>query len=79
MGEDPGAGLSGIKNEADLTARTVAYEQESLDLTDIEFRLLETFMQSPGLVLDREELVDGSRATVQSSRSQPGYAHRPAA
>jgi DNA-binding response OmpR family regulator len=44
--------------EADLTARTVSYKQESLDLTDIEFLLLETFMQSPGLVLDREQLVE---------------------
>jgi DNA-binding response OmpR family regulator len=44
--------------EVDLTARTVSYRQELLDLTDIEFHLLETFMQSPGLVLDREQLVE---------------------
>jgi DNA-binding response OmpR family regulator len=44
--------------EADLTARTVSYKQEFLDLTDIEFLLLETFMRSPGLVLDREQLVE---------------------
>jgi two-component system response regulator CpxR len=28
-----------------------------LDLTDIELSLLETFLQSPGVVLTREELV----------------------
>jgi two-component system response regulator CpxR len=44
--------------EADPTARTVTYKQELLDLTDIEFQLLEMFMQSPGLVLDREQLVE---------------------
>ena len=44
--------------EADVNARTVSYKQESLDLTDIEFLLLERFMQSPGLVLDREQLVE---------------------
>lgn len=44
--------------EADLTARTVFYRHEPLDLTDIEFQLLETFLQSPGLVLDRERLVE---------------------
>jgi two-component system response regulator CpxR len=44
--------------EADLAARTVSYKQELLDLTDIEFLLLETFMHSPGLVLDREQLVE---------------------
>src|ERR1700748_2905631 len=44
--------------EADVHARTVSYKQETLDLTDIEFLLLERFMQSPGLVLDREQLVE---------------------
>lgn len=44
--------------EADLTARTVLYRQKPLDLTQIEFLLLERFMQSPGLVLDREQLVE---------------------
>jgi two-component system, OmpR family, response regulator CpxR len=44
--------------EADLTARTVSYNRDSLDLTDIEFQLLETFLQSPGIVFEREQLVE---------------------
>jgi len=55
---EPSACLRVGAFEVDLIARTVSYKQELLDLTDIEFLLLETFMQSPGLVLDREQLVE---------------------
>lgn len=41
----------------DLTERTAAYGEEILDLTDIEYSLLAAFLQSPGVVLTREELV----------------------
>jgi two-component system, OmpR family, response regulator CpxR len=41
----------------DLVARSARYKGISLDLTDIELALLEAFMQSPGVVLDREELM----------------------
>ena len=41
----------------DLVARSARYKGISLDLTDIELALLEAFMQAPGVVLDREELM----------------------
>jgi two-component system response regulator CpxR len=41
----------------DLSSRSTRYKQRPLDLTDIEFSLLETFARSPGIVLSREELV----------------------
>lgn len=41
----------------DFASRTVSYEKATLDLTDIELSLLDSFLQSPGVVLTREELV----------------------
>ena len=41
----------------DGASRTARYGTVRLDLTDIELSLLETFLQSPGVVLTREELV----------------------
>jgi two-component system response regulator CpxR len=41
----------------DFASRMVLYGQSILNLTDIEFSLLEKFLQSPGVVLTREELV----------------------
>jgi two-component system response regulator CpxR len=41
----------------DGASRTARYGTIRLDLTDIELSLLETFLQSPGVVLTREELV----------------------
>jgi two-component system response regulator CpxR len=41
----------------DFTSRTVFYGNSRLNLTDIEICLLEKFLQSPGVVLTREELV----------------------
>ena len=41
----------------DLAKRTVSFHDDVLDLTDIEFGLLVAFLQSPGIVLTREELV----------------------
>jgi two-component system response regulator CpxR len=43
----------------DFSSRSVLYGDNSLDLTDIEISLLEKFLQSPGVVLTREELVSG--------------------
>jgi DNA-binding response OmpR family regulator len=41
----------------DYASRMVLYGTSTLNLTDIEFSLLEKFLQSPGVVLTREELV----------------------
>lgn len=43
----------------DFSSRSVMYGEMPLDLTDIEFCLLEKFMASPGVVLTREDLVSG--------------------
>ena len=42
----------------DPRSRTAQYGNESFELTDIEFLLLETFLRSPGVVLTREELAE---------------------
>jgi DNA-binding response OmpR family regulator len=41
----------------DTTSQTVHYKGHPLDLTTLEFLLLGVFLQSPGIVLDREILV----------------------
>jgi two-component system response regulator CpxR len=41
----------------DFASRTVLYRNTLLELTNIEISLLEMFIQSPGVVLTREELV----------------------
>jgi DNA-binding response OmpR family regulator len=41
----------------DFASRMVRYGKSTLNLTDIEFSLLQKFLQSPGVVLSREELV----------------------
>ena len=46
------AGLS-----LDFASRTVSYRGRALDLTDIEIALLEIFLENPGVVLTREDLV----------------------
>jgi two-component system response regulator CpxR len=43
----------------DFASHTVLYGDTMLDLTDVETCLLEQFLQSPGVVLTREELVAG--------------------
>ena len=42
----------------DPKSRTAQYGDEQLDLTGIEFLLLETFLRTPGVVLTREELAE---------------------
>jgi DNA-binding response OmpR family regulator len=42
----------------DSKTRTALYGDDPLDLTDIEFLLLETFLRSPGVVLTRDELAE---------------------
>ena len=44
------------KLELDPAARKVLQNGRKLDLTDIEFALLEALMRSPGKVVSREEL-----------------------
>jgi len=41
----------------DFSSRSVLYGNSILNLTDVEICLLEKFLQSPGVVLTREELV----------------------
>ena len=41
----------------DTASRSARYRDNELDVTDIEFALLDAFLQSPGVVLTREELV----------------------
>jgi two-component system response regulator CpxR len=41
----------------DVPSRTVTYAGNRLDLTEIEISLLDIFLQCPGIVLTREELV----------------------
>ena len=41
----------------DLTSRSAKYREHHLDLTEIELSLLESFLQAPGVVLTREDLV----------------------
>jgi len=42
----------------DSKSRTALYGDDPLDLTDIEFLLLEIFLRSPGVVLTRDELAE---------------------
>jgi DNA-binding response OmpR family regulator len=46
------------KLSVDPKSRTAQYGDELLDLTDIEFLLLETFLRTPGVVITREELAE---------------------
>jgi len=41
----------------DPATRSASYHDQRLDLTDLELSLLEAFLQSPGVVLAREQLV----------------------
>lgn len=44
--------------ELDTAARTVSQNGERIDLTDVEFALLEALLHSPGRVVTREELAE---------------------
>lgn len=44
--------------ELDTAARTVSQNGERIDLTDVEFALLEALLHSPGKVVTREELAE---------------------
>jgi DNA-binding response OmpR family regulator len=44
--------------ELDTAARTVLQNGQRIDLTDVEFALLEALLQSPGKVVTREELAE---------------------
>jgi DNA-binding response OmpR family regulator len=44
--------------ELDLAARTVSQDGRRLELTDVEFAMLEALLRSPGKVVTREELVE---------------------
>jgi two-component system response regulator CpxR len=46
--------------ELDRAARKVLQDGRRLDLTDVEFALLETLMRSPGKVVSREELSENA-------------------
>ena len=65
------AGLPRAKNnvlrsgslEIDLDAHTVSREEETIDLTPTEFKLLETLASRPGRVLSRLQLLEASQVT----------------
>lgn len=44
--------------ELDPSARTVEQDGQRIELTDVEFAMLEALMRSPGKVVSREELVE---------------------
>jgi two-component system response regulator CpxR len=44
--------------ELDPAARTVVQDGKKLDLTDVEFAMLEALLRTPGKVVTREELVE---------------------
>lgn len=52
----PGESLPALGLELDPAARTVRCNGVELDLTDVEFTLLQTLMRSAGEVVDREQL-----------------------
>jgi DNA-binding response OmpR family regulator len=54
--KDADARLTSGNFAIDLVSRAARYKDALLDLTDIEFALLEAFLQAPGVVLSREEL-----------------------
>jgi two-component system response regulator CpxR len=45
--------------ELNRAARTVLQDGQKIELTDVEFALLEALMQSPGKVVTREEMSEG--------------------
>jgi DNA-binding response OmpR family regulator len=49
--------LTGTDLQLDLYTRRATVDGEEVDLTDREFRLLETFLNHPGEVLSRDELM----------------------
>jgi DNA-binding response OmpR family regulator len=55
---DPGEYLEVMGLELDASARTARCAKATLDLTDVEFTLLQTLMRSPGEVVDREHLTE---------------------
>jgi two-component system response regulator CpxR len=57
--------LSGLL--LDSNARAVSYKQHPLDLTSIEFEILELLMRSPGRVVTRDEI----SAVLHQRRSTP--------
>jgi DNA-binding response OmpR family regulator len=54
--ESPVLRVAGL--ELDPAARTVLQHGRKIDLTDVEFGLLEALMHSPGKVISREELAE---------------------
>jgi DNA-binding response OmpR family regulator len=53
---NPAAALMVDELVLDPASRTVTLEAKSIELTDVEFGLLEMLMRSPGKVVDRENL-----------------------
>jgi DNA-binding response OmpR family regulator len=46
--------------ELDPAARTVSQDGQRIELTDVEFAMLEALLRSPGKVVTREELTEGA-------------------
>jgi DNA-binding response OmpR family regulator len=63
-----GSGLKGYRLKAegltvDLRSRTARLDGNPLDLTTTEFEILALFLQEPGLVLSRDQIMDRVRGT----------------
>jgi DNA-binding response OmpR family regulator len=56
VSEQPVLSVDGLV--LDPAARTVVQDGQQLDLTDVEFAMLEALLRSPGKVVTREELVE---------------------
>jgi DNA-binding response OmpR family regulator len=77
------AGLPRAKNnvlrsgslEIDLDAHTVSHEEEKIDLTPTEFKLLETLASRPGRVFSRLQLLEASQGDAYEGYERTIDAH----
>jgi DNA-binding response OmpR family regulator len=77
------AGLPRAKNnvlrsgslEIDLDAHTVSREEETIDLTPTEFKLLETLAARPGRVFSRLQLLEASQGDAYEGYERTIDAH----
>ena len=61
--------------EIDLDAHTVSREEETIDLTPTEFKLLETLAARPGRVFSRLQLLEASQGDAYEGYERTIDAH----
>ena len=61
--------------EIDLDAHTVSHEEETIDLTPTEFKLLETLASRPGRVFSRLQLLEASQGDAYEGYERTIDAH----